>query len=409
MEVKIDRIKKDLEVMNSFSASHGPGITRFTFSKEYMEAISYIKNELEKVGAAVSFCRAGNVRGRLAGSEKGKPAVMAGSHIDTVWEGGRFDGLVGVVAALEAARVIQEEKLPHRHPIDVVIFAEEEGSRFGSVLAGSRAWVGKLGPENLSQMKDRDGISYLAALKKVAIIIEDDSILKADQVKAMLELHIEQSVVLERQGLQIGVVEAIAGIKQFLVTLQGIANHAGATPMGYRYDALQGAVRVISAVEEIAKESPSKDTVATVGIIHSFPGQANVIPGNVQFTVDIRDPDLSVLDETVEKTKEIIEKICKARSLSYEIKLRSNTPPILLPKNMASLIERMAKKNNIPFAKMVSGAVHDSSTLAELTEVGMIFVPSREGRSHCPEESTDLRDIKAGADLLLAALVELAA
>lgn len=379
------------------------------FQKSIWRLFPISKMSWEKWAQPFPSRRAGNVRGRLAGSEKGKPAVMAGSHIDTVWEGGRFDGLVGVVAALEAARVIQEQKWSHRHPIDVVIFAEEEGSRFGLVLAGSRAWVGKIGPENLSQMKDRDGISYLAALKKAGIIIEDDSILQAEQVKAMLELHIEQSVVLERQGLQIGVVEAIAGIKQFLVTLQGVANHAGATPMGYRYDALQGAVRVISAVEEIAKESRSKDTVATVGIIHSFPGQANVIPGNVQFTVDIRDPDLSVLDETVEKTKEIIEKICKARSLTYEITLRSNTPPILLPKNMASLIERMAKKNNIPFAKMVSGAVHDSSTLAELTEVGMIFVPSREGRSHCPEESTDLRDIKAGADMLLAALVELAA
>lgn len=409
MEVRIDRIKQDLEVINSFTAPHGQGITRFTFSKEYMGALSYVKKELEKIGAAVSICRAGNVRGRFPGSEKGKPAVMLGSHIDTVREGGRFDGALGVVAALETARVIAEKKISHRHPIDIVIFAEEEGSRFGSVLTGSRAWIGKLGPENLRQLKDQDGVGYLNALEQAGLVIEEDSILEADQIKAMLELHIEQSVVLERKGLQIGVVEAIAGIKQFLVTIQGIANHAGATPMGYRFDALQGAARVVLSVEEIAAEKAGGNTVGTVGFIHCIPGQANVIPGKVEFTLDIRDTEPSVLDDTVKKIKEAIERICKDRGLRFEKKLRSDTPPIHLSRNMVDLIEKVARGKDVPFLRMASGAVHDSSTLAELTAVGMIFVPSRDGRSHCPEEYTDLRDIKVGADILLTLALELTA
>jgi allantoate deiminase len=409
VEVQIDRMKQDLEVVNSFTAPHGPGITRFTFSKEYMGALSYLKKELAKIGAEVSFCRAGNLRGRLAGREEGKPAVMVGSHIDTVLEGGRFDGLVGVVAALEAARVISEQKVPHQHPIDVVIFTEEEGSRFGSVLTGSRAWVGKLSLENLRQLKDSDGMNYLDALEQTGILIEDDSVLQAEQVKAMLELHIEQSVVLERKGLQIGAVETIAGIKQFWVTIEGVANHAGATPMNYRMDALQGAARIISSVEEIAKEARSRDTVATVGFVHCTPGQANVIPGKVQFTLDIRDPEPPALNDTVREIKAVIEKICTDRALHYEIKPRSDTPPVHLSEKMVALIERVAKTRNIPFLKMISGAVHDSSVLAELTEVGMIFVPSHEGRSHCPEENTEWRDIQAGADILLASVAELAA
>ncbi len=408
MEAQIDRLQKDLEVINSFTAPGGQGITRLTFSNEYMGALSYVIKELEKIGASVSFCRGGNVRGRLSGGQKNKPAVMMGSHIDTVLQGGRYDGVVGVIGALEAARVIAEKKIDHRHPIDVVVFPEEEGSRFGSVLTGSRAWAGKLNLANLTQLKDRDGVSYVNALERTGMSIGDDSILEEAQLKAMLELHIEQSVVLERQGLQIGVVEAIAGIKQFLVTIEGVANHAGATPMNYRMDALQGAARVISAVEEIAAKRSGGNTVATVGIVQCTPGQANVIPGKVQFTVDVRDPDSSILDDTVKKVKTALEKTCKDRGLRYHTSPRSDTPPIRLSEKIAGRIENIARMKNIPCLRMISGAVHDSSVLAEMTEVGMIFVPSRDGRSHCPEESSDVRDIKVGTDILLAAVVELA-
>ena len=407
MEVQIKRIEKDIETINSFNATPERGITRLTFSKEYGEARSYIVDELKKIGAEVSTTSGGNLRGRLGGSEKGMPSVMMGSHIDSVVHGGRFDGVSGVVCALEAARVIKEKNIPHRHPIDVVVFAEEEGSRFGSVMIGSRAWVGKLSLEDLGRTKDKDGISYLEAMEQCGIVCEDLSALKAEQVKAMLELHIEQSVVLEKRGLQIGLVEGIAGIKQFNVTIHGVPNHAGGTPMSLRNDALQGAVRIIGATEDIAREM-GEPTVATVGLISCEPGQVNVIPGRVQFTLDIRDTGSKRLEEAVKKIMAVIERACQERGLTNEIKQRSDTPPVALSKKVVQLIENVARERKIEPLKMMSGALHDSSILAEITDVGMIFVPSKDGRSHSPEEFTDLKDIKVGADILLDAVVNLA-
>lgn len=408
MEVQIGRVKKDIDAINEFNATPGKGITRLTFSQEYEKARSYIVEELRKIGAKVSITVAGNVRGRLEGSDKGKPAVMLGSHIDSVYQGGRFDGVVGVISALEAARVIVEKNIAHRYPIDVVVFAEEEGSRFGSILMGSRSWAGKLRLDERSQLKDRQGISYLKAMRQMNITPEDENILSPEQIKAMLELHIEQSVVLESKGLKIGVVEAIAGIRQFLVTINGVSNHAGATPMNLRFDALQGAAEIISAVEDIAIHQAGKNTVATVGFLKCEPGQANVIPGRVQFTLDIRDTDSSSLDATAGKIMTLIANTCQDRGLTCNLELRSNTPPVVLSKKMVHLIERVARKRKIQTLRMISGALHDSSVLAELTDVGMIFIPSKDGRSHCPEEFSDIEDINLGANVLLETAIELA-
>ena len=408
MEVQIGRIKKDIDVIAGFTATPGKGVTRLTFSQEYEKAQSYIVEELRKIGAKVSIAVAGNARGRLEGSDKGKPAVMLGSHIDSVYRGGRFDGVVGVVSALEAARVIVEENIAHRHPIDVVFFPEEEGSRFRSILVGSRAWAGKLSLDELSQIKDEQGINYLQAMDQMKVTPEDENILIPEQVKAMLELHIEQSLVLESKGFTIGVVEAIAGIRQFLVTLNGVSNHAGATPMSLRFDALQGAAEIISAVEDIAIHRARKSTVATVGFLKCEPGQANVIPGRVQFTLDIRDRDSKSLEATVEKITRFIANTCRDRGLTYNLEPRSDTPPIILSKKMVHLIERVARKRKLRTLSMISGALHDSSIIAELTDVGMIFIPSKGGRSHCPEEFTDIGDIELGANILLEAAIELA-
>jgi len=407
MEIRIDRVNKDIESISSFTATPGEGMTRLTFSKEYMAARSYIAQELKKIGARLSTKIAGNLRGRLEGSVQASPAVMMGSHIDSVVHGGRFDGVTGVVSALEVARVIAENRIAHRHPIDVVIFPEEEGSRFGSIMIGSRAWAGKLTIDDLHRFKDKDGISYMEAMDQSGLIPDDQSILKPEEVKAMLEPHIEQSLVLESKGFQIGVVEGIAGAKQFLVTIRGVSNHAGATPMALRFDALQGAVRIIAAAEEMAAHEMGRNTVATVGFLRCEPGQANVIPGRVQFTIDIRDPDPGLLDRAAKRMKAIIEKTCQDRKLTCEIQPRSDTPPILLSKNLAHLIEETAQERGVKLLRMTSGALHDSSILAESMEVGMIFLPSKDGRSHCPEEFTDMKDIKLGAEILLATVLKL--
>jgi len=408
MGIKVKRIEKDIEVINSFTSTPGKGITRFTFSEEYMKAREYVIEELSRMGARISTSIGGNLRGRLEGREAHGPSVMTGSHIDSVFQGGRFDGVAGVVSALEVGRVISEERLGHRHPIDLVVFAEEEGSRFGSIMIGSRAWLGKLGEEDLRRMKDRNGISYLQAMESSGLKIDDPDVLKPGAVKAMIELHIEQSVVLENGGFQVGVVEGINGIKQFLVNLRGVANHAGATPMGLRHDALQGAARIISSVEDIAARELGRNTVATVGIVHCEPGQANVIPGKVEFTVDIRDLDPKRLEEAVKRISAEIEKTCNDRGLTAEVTPRSETPPVALSKDIVTLIEEAAASRKTKYLRMPSGALHDSSILPEVTEVGMIFVPSREGRSHCPEEFTELKDLAAGAEILLESVLKLA-
>ncbi len=408
MGIQIERIARDLDIINSFNSTPGKGVTRFTFSEPYMQARAHVSEELRKTGARVSTTVGGNLCARLEGNIQGNPSVMTGSHLDSVLQGGRFDGAAGVVAGLEVARVIAEEKLPHRHPIDVVIFAEEEGSRFGSVMIGSRAWIGKLSSNDLHRLKDADGISYAAAMENAGLNAGDAPLLRPGMVKAMIELHIEQSGVLESKGLSIGVVEGINGIKQFLVTLSGVPNHAGATPMGLRRDALQGAVRAIAAVEEIAVRDLGGNTVATVGMLACDPGQANVIPGRVQFTVDIRDLDSERIDQAAQRILSVIRTICRARGLTFDIQPRSDTPPVRLSKELVQLIEETAQQKQVQTLRMASGALHDSSILPEVTEVGMIFVPSKAGRSHCPEEETDLRDLRTGAELLLGTVAKLA-
>ena len=407
METRIERIEKDIETIGSLTATPGSGITRFTFSKEYVQARSHIMEELKKINARISTTFGGNLRGRFEGSENAKPAVMMGSHLDSVLHGGKVDGVAGVVSALEAARVIVEEKVPHRYPIDVVVFAEEEGSRFGSGTIGARAWVGKLGPNDLRQLKDNDGISYHEAMERSDIFPDDPSVLKGEDVKAMIELHIEQSIVLEKRGLRIGIVEGIAGIKSFLVTIHGVSNHAGGTPMGLRYDALQGAVRIIAAVEELAARKLGENTVATIGYVICEPGQFNIIPGRVRFSLDIRDSDATTLSEAVKRITVEIERTCRDRGLAFEIAPKSDIPPVVLSGDISSLLEKLAREKGINPLRMTSGALHDSSIIAKIADVGMIFVPSKEGRSHCPEEFTDLNDIKLGADILLDAVVQL--
>ena len=192
MIIQKERIQKDLEAINAFNATPGKGITRFTFTREYQGALSYVVEEFHRIGVEPSFAPGGNLRGRLEGSERSGPSVMMGSHLDSVAQGGRFDGTAGVVAALEAARAIREGALLHRLPIDLVVFAEEEGGRFGWGLLGSSTWSGRMTAAQLAQIKDREGVSYLEAMESAGVKIQDSSLLNSHSLKAMLELHIEQ-------------------------------------------------------------------------------------------------------------------------------------------------------------------------------------------------------------------------
>ena len=405
MRVNPKRIEKDIEEINKFNSTPNLGTTRSTFTKEYIGAIRYIIKELEQIGADIQTMKGGNLRARFHGSEKNAPSVMIGSHVDSVFQGGMYDGVVGTVAALEVVRIISENNIPHKNPIDFVVFAEEDGSRFSSVLLGSRIWSGKFKDEDLKMITDKDGTSYLDAMKKSGLTPNDEKLLDGTKIKAMIEPHIEQSLVLESKGIPIGIVEVIAGIKQLEVTIEGISNHAGATPMNLRNDALCGAAEIILNAERIASENGT--SVATVGLVETLPGKTNIIPGKVKMTLDIRDKNDVVLNEIADRIIKSIETACNSRKLRFNIKHASYTKPVLLSTKIAKIIEIAAKNQGIETLRMVSGAVHDSSVVAELTDVGMIFVPSKNGRSHCPEEYTDIKYIEIAANILLESVIEL--
>jgi hydantoinase/carbamoylase family amidase len=407
MRIRKDRIQKDLEAINAFAATPGKGVTRFTFSKEYQDALFYVVEELRRIGVNCSFVLGGNLQARLAGSEAPGPGVMMGSHLDSVAHGGCYDGAAGVAAALEAARVIQEERFPHRLPIDVVVFAEEEGGRFGWGLLGSSTWSGRIKASQLAQIRDREGVSYPEAMEAAGIKVQDGSPLDPRSVKAMLELHIEQGGILETRNSRIGVVEAIAGIKQMIVTIEGSAGHAGTTPMDLRRDAMQGAARIIAAVETVARQE-GEGGVATVGQIFCEPGQANVIPGVVRFSVDVRHSDESRLKAMAAAVTYLAENQAKGRNLRCHIEVKAEAEPVRMSPEICDLIEKVAREKGSDPVRMASGAGHDTGIMAKITDAGMIFVPSQGGRSHCAEEFTKVEDIALGAEVMLETALELA-
>jgi hydantoinase/carbamoylase family amidase len=331
-----------------------------------------------------------------------------GSHLDSVVNGGRFDGVVGVVTALEAARSLVEDGIAHRLPIDVVVFPEEEGSRFGRGLLGSSIWTGRLDAERISAIADANGTTYPAAMARAGLTVDDDRLLAPPALAAMLEVHIEQGAVLEKGGHRLGLVEAIAGIQQLDITIEGTADHAGTTPMQDRCDPLQAAARIIVAIDDIARNS-GPHTVATVGRISCEPAQVNVIPGRVRFSVDVRDSDKKLLDSAVDAIHSAVQAVCHERQLAVEFARLSEAEPVRLSDEIIALLEAKARAKNIAPLKMISGAGHDTALLAGMTKAGMIFVPSRDGLSHCPQEFSRLEDIALACEILLAAVVELTA
>lgn len=408
MDCSLDRIQKDIDAINSCNATPGNGVTRLTWTPEYVSAYRYVIEELGRIGARVTICRGGCIRGRLPGDDPSSPTVMTGSHVDTVRNGGRFDGVAGVVSALEAVRVVVENNVSHRHPIDLVVFPEEEGSGFGAVLGGSSLWTGGTAPEKINRLRNAEGMTFDEAMKSAGVTVENESILSPGEVKAMLELHIEQSVVLDREAVSIGIIESIAGLKWCDLVVEGTANHAGGTPMAYRRDALQGAVRIIAGLERIVANRMGPDSVGTCGRLQLTPGAVNVIPGRVEMTFDLRDSDSENLRRMTKKIDDLARRVCRQRGLGFRMSERVTVNPVRIPRFLVDLIFKNAEKRGITTKGMMSGALHDSCKLADITDIGMIFVPSKDGRSHCPEEWTDPEDIKLGADVLLDTIIDLA-
>ncbi len=408
MKASKERIRTIIETMATFNDTPGNGITRFSYGETDAKAREYLIGLCHEMGLKVRVDSVGNIFARLAGSDERLPVVMSGSHIDSVKNGGRFDGIVGVAAALEAVRVMAENGYRPRHSIDIVMFSEEEGSNFRGPAMGSEILVGRLGISDLKFIKNAKGETAFDVIKAAGFDPEGvpADIIKRGDVKAMIELHIEQSVRLEMEGHQLGIVAGIAGLKWIEIKLTGRSNHAGATPMNLRQDPMAAAAQIISEVKFMARAS-GDSTVATVGKIEVIPNIPNAIPAEVTFVVDIRDVAQAGIDAVVDQVKLAVAKYAGENQVDYAISEMASTEAIQIKPYIIEIMKRQAEQLKLDYILMPSGAVHDSNNMAEVTDVGMIFVPSKDGRSHVKEEYTDWDDIAAGADLLLATFMEL--
>jgi hydantoinase/carbamoylase family amidase len=377
------------------------GITREVFTADYMRANDYVCALMEQAGLAVTVDSFGNLYGQLEGSDPAAAAILTGSHIDTTLNAGRYDGVLGVLGAVEAVRRLLADGWQPRRSLEVVCFAGEE-PRFGSGCIGSRVMLGSLERPELDTMRDRFGISIAEAMRAVGLDPErvGEARLDPARIGAFVELHIEQGNVLETAGIPVGVVTHIAAPHDLLVTLTGFAAHAGATPMGARRDALAGAAELVVELERLATGSCSGSTVGTVGMIDARPGAINVIPGEVELHVDIRDHDLKARTAVVNAFLSAVQTVTGRRGLAYDVKTITRDEPAACSELVVDAARAACRELEIEFTEIVSGAYHDAMVLGAQVPIGMIFVPSAGGISHSPHEYTGPEEIERGVQVL---------
>lgn len=391
------RVNSHIEQLSEFTATPDKGTTRLTYSAEDLKARNYIKSKMDEYGLQVKEDGFGNIFGKLEGEIKDAPSVIIGSHFDSVPNGGSYDGPAGVVTGLEVAALFSKKKLKPKYPLEILALIEEEGSRFGGGLMGSRGIVGLLTDEDFRKLKDKDGITTEEAMLKVGLNPNLPKKRDPKTIKAFLELHIEQGPILEEKNIPIGVVEAIVGLTQLEVTVTGQAGHAGTTPMDRRADALVAAAKIIAELPNIAEEE-GEGTVITTGRLNVFPNGANVIPEKVVFTIDIRaGKEIHVLN-VIERVKSVLKSYSHG-GINTNLEQLLYIQPKELNEYIRSLLKKKSEELNIPYCPINSGAGHDAMVFSDYTDVGMIFIPSKDGLSHCPEEWSDPDHLEMGIEI----------
>ena len=403
------RFERNFNAISEFGALKGGGLTRLAFSKEDLEARKFLINLIEKNGFKLKIDNVGNIFAIYdEGCEVGAKPVCVGSHIDSVPNGGFYDGTLGVMAGLEALSSIKEAGIKLKRPLWLINFSCEESSRFKTATIGSKIISGKLGLQRLHELKDEDGISLFEAMSAAGFKPQnlDEAILKENSLHAYLELHIEQGPVLERSAISVGVVSGIAAPIRFEITIHGKADHSGATPMNMRSDALLAASHIIIAANKFAKNK--KTAVATVGYVHAKPGVLNVVPGEARLGVDLRDIDKASLEELNLELRNYVGELSHELKFSYEIRELSSDEPVKLSKHAINLLEDEAKKLGIKTLTLPSGAGHDAMNLTKLaSSVGMLFIPCVDGISHNIAEAINFKDAVFATKILTNALIRL--
>jgi beta-ureidopropionase / N-carbamoyl-L-amino-acid hydrolase len=407
------RLLRDLNAVSRIGIGDHGSVTRLVFSIKELRSRQFLIHLMRQAGLQIHIDRIGNIFGRLNGVHAKVPAVLAGSHLDTVLHGGKFDGTMGVIGALEAVRTLKEQKVALRSPVEVVCFVGEESSRFGYSTLGSSLVAGEVHGADLSNAADAQGTKLEDILSSLGIYRSNLRSMRRDptSIKAYLELHIEQGPILEAKKKPIGVVTSIAAPTRFRVIFTGQADHSGTTPMEMRKDALVAASELIVAVEKICRRYSRMEkgrVVGTVGAMKIEPGVINAIPGKAELSVDIRSITAPAKNRVVRLVQAKLREIARRRRVRIEILPIREENPVPLDKRLVHLLKECCEAKGIAYEVMPSGAGHDAMQMAKITPSGMLFIPSRRGISHSPLEWSDPEDICLGTQLLLDAIVRVA-
>jgi N-carbamoyl-L-amino-acid hydrolase len=408
LSINTERLQQDIEALSQIGKGDNQGIYRPAFSDADIQAREWLKQRIEDAGLKLYEDGAANIQAKLCDSNDDVASVITGSHIDSVPGGGHLDGVLGVLAGLECLRTLKENEVRLKRPVECIAFSDEEG-RFGG-LFGSSAFCGMLTPEAIHKAQDLSGMTIVEAMENQGLNAMDalGAARSVDSMHAFVELHIEQGPILERKQLHIGVVDVINGLIKWNVRLRGAAAHAGAAPMDMRQDAFQGLAEFGIALNQILEQVGGDRSVATIGRVSLSPGAANVVPRLAEFSLDVRDSDPRILKTLVDTIHRYLSEMSRRRDLMFEFDLLSDISPVNNDPQICKLIDEVSSKLGINHTRMASGAAHDTQILARRTRTGLIFVPSKGGKSHTPAEWTDWQDIFNGANVLLNTLYQLA-
>lgn len=402
-----ERLLKRLFELGTIGQQKAGGITRHAFTKEDQAAKVLVSLYMKEAGLTVREDAVGNIIGRKEGRNPKATIVLTGSHIDTVCNGGIYDGGLGVLGAIEVLQTLNEQGIVMEHPIEVYAFNDEEGSRFSFSMFGSRGVIGDLKPKDL-EMKDKDGITVAEAMRAQGLDPEKirEAVRTKESLKAFVELHIEQGKVLECHGLSVGIVSGIVNELWLKCTVQGEAGHAGATPMHLRHDALTAAAEMIQVVEQEARRTGT--TVATVGRLKVLPGGINIIPGTVEFTLDLRDISQAVSDQVEERIFAEFARLSQERGVKFHTEILQRIPPAPCSEEFQNIAQEAFRKLGLEPFILPSGAGHDAMQMINICPIGMIFVRSKDGISHNPVEFSSPEDCADGVNVLYHTLLDLA-
>lgn len=407
-EISIDRLSENLRELAEIGRQEDGGLYRMAFTQADMDGKDWLENKMKEIGLETRRDGACNVIGRWPGRQPEAPALLIGSHIDTVPCAGILDGTLGVLSGLECLRSLKEEGLEPLRPVELIAFSDEEG-RFGGMF-GSQALAGQVTPETIHGAADLDGVKLSDAMVKCGLDPWEALQARRDpeSIAAYLELHIEQGPVLFEAGEQVAVVEAITGLFKWTVSLFGEANHAGTTPMPMRRDAFMGVADFAHELPRVLDENGSERSRATIGRVELVPGSPNTVPGEARFSIDVRDTDEAVMQELATAIRKVLSAIARRRQLKFSYEEESWIHPVECESGLVDLVEAAAQDCGVRYRRMASGAAHDAQIMASVCPVAMIFVPSKDGRSHSPAEWTALHDIEAGARVMRRAVEQYA-